>query len=75
MEIINLKYQINFIFRESIEHNTLATKSVIDLCKEMKALLCFVHVSTAYSNCQLNEIDEKIYPISTDPNTIIQASK
>ena len=32
-----------------------------------------VHVSTAYCNCERNEIDEVVYPPPHDPEKIIEA--
>lgn len=53
-------------------HNVVATKSLLDLACSFKQLKCFVHVSTAYSNCQLRQIDERIYPmeVPSDPMTL-----
>lgn len=33
----------------------------------------FIHVSTAYCNCDETEIAEKIYPSKNDPEKIIQS--
>lgn len=33
-----------------------------------------VHVSTAYSNCNRYEVDEKIYPVSWDADKLVQAT-
>lgn len=48
--------------------NVIGTKEVISLCREIKELKAFVHVSTAYANCNQLYIDEKFYdpPISGD---------
>lgn len=43
--------------------NVNATKDILDLAKEMTNLKSIVHVSTAYSNCNRNKIEEKIYDI------------
>ncbi|KAL3270934.1 hypothetical protein HHI36_021439 [Cryptolaemus montrouzieri] len=41
--------------------NVTGAERVLELGKQMKHLKSFMHVSTAYSNCFLNEIEEKIY--------------
>lgn len=48
--------------------NVIGTKEVINLCREINQLKAFVHVSTAYANCNQLNIDEKFYepPISGD---------
>lgn len=53
-------------------HNVCATKSLLDLACSFKQLKCFIHVSTAYSNCQLKHIDERIYPMDVpqDPMSL-----
>nr|XP_014086817.1 fatty acyl-CoA reductase wat isoform X1 [Bactrocera oleae] len=42
--------------------NVGATKTILELAKEISQLKSFVHVSTAFSNCILPHIDEKYYP-------------
>ena len=46
---------------DTVDTNTKGTNRVIDLCKERKHVISFVHVSTAYSNVHLSEIEEKVY--------------
>lgn len=41
--------------------NVTGTEFLIELSKQMKHLITFVYVSTAYSNCNHKKIDEKIY--------------
>lgn len=47
----------------NMRHNVVATKELLDIACNFDKLQCFVHVSTAYSNCQLRQIDERIYPM------------
>jgi fatty acyl-CoA reductase len=49
----------------------MGTKNLVTLYKQMKKLDCLVFVSTAFSNCQLDEIEEKLYPLPHDPDDII----
>lgn len=41
--------------------NLNGTQSVINLCDKIKNLDAFVHVSTAYANCNRNEVREQFY--------------
>lgn len=56
----------------NMRHNVVATKELLEFACQFRRLLCFVHVSTAYSNCQLRQIDERIYPMDVpeDPMTL-----
>ncbi|CAB3363817.1 Hypothetical predicted protein [Cloeon dipterum] len=51
--------------------NVQGTKDMLALCALMKNLNAVIHVSTAYSNCNLREIKEKFYepPISHEKLT------
>ncbi|XP_022228470.2 fatty acyl-CoA reductase wat [Drosophila obscura] len=42
--------------------NTRATRLLVQLAKQMVKLEAFVHVSTAFSNCVIDRIEEKFYP-------------
>lgn len=48
--------------RNSVEMNLRATFKVLEFATTVKNLKSFVHVSTAYSNCHMCEVDEKVYP-------------
>lgn len=64
--------RFNENLKEAVILNTVGTKSVVKLCKEMKKLKSFVHVSTAYSNADKKEIDEVVYTPPFDPDSIIK---
>lgn len=53
----------------NMRHNVVATRELLEIACDFEKLQCFVHVSTAYSNCQLRQIDERIYPmdVPSDP--------
>jgi fatty acyl-CoA reductase len=55
--------------------NILATKKVIDLCKRMKHLEAFIHVSTAYANCNRRYVSELVYNPPVHPERIIEATE
>ncbi|OQV24145.1 Fatty acyl-CoA reductase 1 [Hypsibius exemplaris] len=59
--------------KTAIEVNVSGTKKLLALCHEMRQLEAIVHVSTAYSNCHLKKIEEKIYPSPIQPNQLIDA--
>lgn len=42
--------------------NVLATQKMLALAHKMKHLEIFLHVSTAYANCDRELIEEIIYP-------------
>ncbi|KAH8347023.1 hypothetical protein KR059_004329, partial [Drosophila kikkawai] len=46
----------------SLAINVRATRLMLQLAKQMTQLVSFVHVSTAYSNCVVTEINERFYP-------------
>ncbi|KAF7267479.1 hypothetical protein GWI33_019312 [Rhynchophorus ferrugineus] len=50
--------------------NVRATRDVLDLAREMTNLKSIVHVSTAYSNCIRDHIEEKIYDVPLDSSDL-----
>lgn len=68
-----LKKNVNFVFHcaatvkfdepieVAISMNTIGTEKLLNLAETFNKLDVFVHVSTAYSNINQNEIHEKIY--------------
>lgn len=58
--------------KQSIGINICGTKHIIELCRRIPQLTALVHVSTAYANCDLDEIDEHIYPVNMDPEKLMQ---
>lgn len=61
---------VNFtgVFEKFIQQNIDGTNSMLQLCQKMIHLQSIVYVSTAYGNCHLREIKEKIYPVIQDEN-------
>ena len=66
--------QLSFLHRECLDFNVLGTKSVMDLCKEVKSLEAFVHVSTAYAYCHLDETKEQIYEMKVKPEQMLDVA-
>lgn len=59
--------------KQSIGINITGTKNIIELCRKIPQLAALVHVSTAYANCDREEIDEHIYPIDNmNPEKLIE---
>jgi alcohol-forming fatty acyl-CoA reductase len=66
----SLKLEANLKY--NLEMNLIGTKNTIDLAKQMKNLVIFVHTSTAFCNVELETIEEKIYDYPQDPIEVIQ---
>ena len=60
-------------FRLSVEMNIYGVRGIIEICKKMKQLTSFVHISTAYSNCDQEVIKEEIYPPPLYPKQLLSA--
>ena len=45
----------------AVNLNTKGTDRILELCRSMKNLISLVHVSTAYSNADKQEIKETVY--------------
>jgi len=48
--------------QQALNINTRAVRLMVQLAKEMRRLEAFVHVSTAFSNCVVYQIQERFYP-------------
>lgn len=57
---------------DAIDQNTGGTLRVLDLAKEMTQLEAFVHLSTAFCCCDIEKMNEKVYPTTDNPRDIIQ---
>lgn len=47
----------------------------MDLCKEVKHLKSFVHVSTAYAYCHQDQAEERIYDMKVTPNRMLELAE
>lgn len=76
-ETINIVYhgaatvRFDELLKRAVLLNTRGTKQMLELAKEMKRLLLFVHISTAYCHLEEKVLREKPYPPPADPNKII----
>ncbi|XP_046367983.1 fatty acyl-CoA reductase 1-like [Haliotis rufescens] len=59
--------------RLSTEMNVVGVRKMIELAKKLKHLQVFVHVSTAYANCDRPYIEETVYPTLVQPQKLIDA--
>ena len=53
--------RFNESLKIAVNLNTLGTDRMLDLCRRMINLTSVIHVSTAYSNADRQEIEESIY--------------
>ncbi|KAG1656882.1 Lysophospholipid acyltransferase 5 [Nymphon striatum] len=58
--------------KQSIQLNAGGTYKLLQIAQDMPKLVAFIHVSTAYSNCDRTQIDEKIYPMDVDPLKLME---
>lgn len=65
--IINFHQPLDMI----VNVNVKGTANIIKLCKELKHVISVVYVSTAYSNPNLSDIEEKVYTTDLDPSLVM----
>ncbi|XP_075974573.1 putative fatty acyl-CoA reductase CG5065 isoform X2 [Anticarsia gemmatalis] len=63
--VFHLAATVNFNLplNKALNINVNGTHEVIQLCRRMKKLQAFVHVSTAFSNSDRSDVDEVVYPM------------
>ncbi|KAK7794043.1 hypothetical protein R5R35_012987 [Gryllus longicercus] len=64
--------RFNEPLKESVTVNTTATKYLAEFCSRMPNIKAFVYISTAYSNCDRDEVGEEFYNAVHDAETIIR---
>ncbi|KAH9418028.1 hypothetical protein DERP_008284 [Dermatophagoides pteronyssinus] len=57
--------------KKFVTQNIHGTESVMKLSRDMKKLQTVVYVSTAYANCNLIDVEEKVYPLADDIESLI----
>ncbi|XP_064601649.1 fatty acyl-CoA reductase 1-like [Liolophura sinensis] len=57
----------------SIQMNVLGVRKILKLAHKIKKLEALVHVSTAYANCDKEQIAEAVYPPPLQPHKLINA--
>jgi len=61
------------VLKLSVQMNMVGVQRMIELARKLTHLECFLHVSTAYANCDQNMTEEKIYPTTIHPSKLIEA--
>ncbi|KAL1454361.1 hypothetical protein WDU94_010630 [Cyamophila willieti] len=56
----------------AVKINVCGVQAIVHLAKEMKQLKGFVHVSTAFTHCPRQRIDEQFYPVPVSYENLIQ---
>ena len=59
--------------RHAVQLNVTATQQLLLMASQMPKLEAFIHISTAFSNCNLKHIDEVVYPCPVEPKKIIDS--
>ncbi|XP_035232350.1 putative fatty acyl-CoA reductase CG5065 [Stegodyphus dumicola] len=57
--------------KRSVDMNVLGTRRLVELCHKMTHLEALIHVSTAYCNCDREQVDEVVYPPPVPPQKIV----
>lgn len=61
--------------KPNVEMNLTGTKHVIDVCKQMPKLIAVVHLSTAFCNCDQEELLEEVYDWDQKPSDLIRCAE
>ncbi|XP_006004394.1 fatty acyl-CoA reductase 1 isoform X3 [Latimeria chalumnae] len=65
--------RFNEPLKDAMQLNVMGTQKILALAHRMKKLEVFIHVSTAYANCNRKHIEEIIYPPPVDPKKLIDS--
>ena len=57
----------------SVRMNVIGVKKIVELSRKMKHLECLIHVSTAYANCNRDEVGEVVYDPPLQPSKLVDA--
>ncbi|XP_017070392.1 putative fatty acyl-CoA reductase CG5065 isoform X3 [Drosophila eugracilis] len=61
--------------RDAIDMNLLGTRRALNVAKEMKQLEAFIHLSTAFCNCDQEVMYEKVYEFPHKPEDLIRLAE
>ncbi|KAK0084560.1 hypothetical protein PV325_006789 [Microctonus aethiopoides] len=67
--------KLEAILKDAIDMNTIGTASMLRLAKSMKNLRVFIHLSTAFCHVDKDELGERIFDSSDDPNEVMRLTK
>ncbi|XP_075932311.1 fatty acyl-CoA reductase 1 isoform X2 [Anarhichas minor] len=65
--------RFNEPLKDAMQLNVLATQKMLALAHRMKHLEVFLHISTAYANCDRELIEEMVYPPPVDYRRLIDS--
>ncbi|XP_075898696.1 fatty acyl-CoA reductase 1 isoform X3 [Nelusetta ayraudi] len=65
--------RFNEPLKDAMQLNVLATQKILALARRMKRLQIFIHISTAYANCDRELIEEVVYPPPVDYRRLIDS--
>ncbi|GFR60912.1 fatty acyl-CoA reductase [Elysia marginata] len=57
----------------SVQMNVIGVRRMVQLARKMEHLQAFIHVSTAYANCDKESVKEVVYDPPLHPNKLIDA--
>ncbi|XP_015590617.1 putative fatty acyl-CoA reductase CG5065 [Cephus cinctus] len=58
--------------KDAIEMNTVGTKRILELSKQIKGLKALVHLSTAFCHVDQEELGERVYDAPDDPRDVMR---
>ena len=70
---IYFSLSLSLFHRHALQLNVIATQQLLSLAQQMHHLEAFIHISTAYANCNRRHIDEIIYPPPVEPKKLIDS--
>lgn len=75
--VLHIAATVNFVepIRDAVQTNIIGTRHAIQLARSLKKPEAFVHVSTAYSNADKHEVEEKVYDPAMEPDKLIALVK
>ncbi|ELU15810.1 hypothetical protein CAPTEDRAFT_228509 [Capitella teleta] len=61
--------------RLAVRMNVIGLRHMIRVCHKLNKLECLVHISTAYANCDREDISEAVYEPPMSPEKLIEATE
>ncbi|KAL0858722.1 hypothetical protein ABMA27_011199 [Loxostege sticticalis] len=65
--------RFDMFIRDAVNMNTVGTKRVLALASGMTQIEVFVHVSTSYCRCEVDVLEERLYPAKHRPEHVMDA--
>ncbi|XP_015175385.1 PREDICTED: putative fatty acyl-CoA reductase CG5065 [Polistes dominula] len=64
--------KLDATLKQAVDFNLIGTKRMLDLCRDMKNLEIFLHLSTAFCHVDQVELGERVYDSPDDPQDVIR---